>query len=222
MPEEAFAPELNIHEVEEYDLSQYADSTRYNALIRGIIEIYNEHAFANLELFDRASNPHEIDGILLDWLARRIGLIRPRVRSLQQEFFGLAGTDTSGGRTLDQAPFYTELEFAQAYEPIQDTTFRCLIFARMRKLHGDIGRTAWNECLKHLQGGGGFIEMTRVADFDVTLTHHQLPNAMLQSLLQVDIARKVLPMIPGVKYHWRYRNHTAKPVTFETSARRIT
>jgi len=218
MPE--FFPEINLHELEDHQLSQYVEATKLNALIRGIINVYKEHAFDVLEQLDRTPNVYESSGILLDWAGIRMGFVRPRIPLIQDEFFGLAGTSERGGRPLDQAPFYTPIRLLTAYEPIKDHTYRCLLLARARKLHGDVGMDCWEDCLRHLQGGGGTIEISRVSKFQVSLTHENLPETMRLALVQEAVGQLVLPFIPGIEYRWRYKRHDVGGLVVQVSVTR--
>lgn len=205
----AFAPEINLGEIREYQLSQYADATRLNALLSAFIDIMQESVIDVLETINRGKNPDEAEGIFLDYIGTRLGFNRPRVEDNTREFWGLEGTRENFGRPLDQAPFWTADPTAVVYAPIQDDTFRSTLFARARKLHGDTGMEAWNDCFAALTRISGSMRISNVQPYKVTISIEDLSVAMEQILRTTEIAEKILPMSMGIDYVIRYERVTA-------------
>lgn len=215
----ATAPDLNLGEIREHQLSQYINSTKINALLKGIADLWQARVANHLEEIDRISNIKDRSGFYLDFVGIRLGIVRPRIEDPNLVYFGLDGTSAEGGRPLAQAPFWTADRSTANYQAIGDHTFRCVIWARARKLHGDVGKKAWRECLKLLSQNGGGASIIPVADFQVKIQYHDLAGDLLAVMQDPVFAPKIMPMIPGVKYSWE-ETFSTLPVSFTTSVNR--
>ena len=107
-----------------------------------------------LERLDRAFNPDESEGVILDWIGLRLGLPRPFVTAADAVYFGMAGTMPAGGRPWDQAPFYSLARGIEDVEPVGDATYRKLLKARARRLRGGADRETIEAVLDILFGDG--------------------------------------------------------------------
>ena len=194
-----FTPTVDFSEVMDFPLSQYLDSPRLTALMRELIRVPEESVGDILQTMDRANNVRVSDGVLLDWIGIRLGIIRPRVASRNAIYFGLEGTEGDGGRPLNQAPFFTRNLAVRAQEPVGDETFRCVITARARRLFGDVGMDAWDDCLRLLFEQGGNAAITSVGAMAVTVTMTR-PAQDIADILSTGYRDFVLPTIPGVDY----------------------
>jgi len=206
---EHFAPEVHIDAIRDYELSQYANAEKMNALLDAFVTIMQTSVVDVLETLNRAMNPDEVDGVFLDRLGIRLGMTRPRVQDNTREFWGLEGTRDNYGRPLSQAPFWTEDPTAIVYAPIGNSVFRSILFARARKLHGDMGIEAWEDCFTALTRVSGSMEITNIQDFQVTITIEDLSPGMDQVMRMRSIAEKFLPMSSGVNYLLRFKRVTA-------------
>ena len=208
----AFAPDVNLAEIRTYNLSQYIEATRLNALLTGLIGLFDAAVVDLLEEIDRSMNPEETQRVLLDWVGIRMGLVRPRVMDSSRTYFGLEGTAPQG-RPLSQAPFYSADPALAVFSPIPDSTYRCVLFARARKLHGDVGQEAWTACLNALTQVSGQAYIGTVKDFRVTIVTEDVPPAMLQVMQDPVVGPKIMPMIPGVNYVFQIKRISAGNLT---------
>lgn len=216
----SFIPDISLPDTLPNQLHQYRRSDRLNNLILGILQVYQRNLFDVLEQMNRINDVAQSNGFFLDRIGDRLGFKRPRIANPDLEFFGFEGTYDAGGRTLKQAPFKISDASVESQIPIPDLTFRCLLFARARKLHGDIGLECWNDCLGFIAGAGGSAEITQIQPFHVTITVHDLPSAMNEVIQVPNVYEKVLPIIPGIRYSWRQQNisiATQNQIQFSTS-----
>ena len=198
-----YSPDIDFQDIFEYPLSQYLNSTRLNRLSRGLVDLYKSRVGDYLFTMDRNMNPRQSEGVALDWIGLRLGIVRPRVPDANAEFWGLEGTRRAGGRPLSQAPFYTEIEAFRAQTPVADETYRCILFARARRLHGDIGNEAWTDCLNALLEGGGSGSIKTIGTRAVTVTYTDI-SPDIQQILGTDFHTHILPVIPGINYTFTF------------------
>lgn len=192
-----------LQEVRDHSLSQYVGSTKLNALLQGFVDLFQQQIVAHLANIDRALDVDNRSDFYLDWVGFRLGIVRPRIRNQNVVFFGLDGTESEGGRPLSQAPFFTTGLNENLYQNINDPAYRLVLKARARKLHGDLGMQAWEECLAILTSDGGGINVVQVSRFSVRLWFHDLPHEIREVVQSPVYGPQVLPMIPGVKYDWQ-------------------
>ena len=195
-----FSPTVNLGEIREHQLAQYLSATKLNALLDGFVELMQTRIVDPLETLDRIADIRNQSGFLLDWIGFRLGIVRPRVTDPNQTFFGLEGTEDEGGRPLGQAPFWTRDLSATALQPLGDALFRLLLFARARKLRGDLGLEAWYDCFDILTEISGTIEIVNVGTLSVEILSVDLPPSMKEVIENPAISQQFLPMVPGVEY----------------------
>ena len=210
-----FAPNINLSEIREHQLSQYQDSTRLNALLQGFIDLFNDQVVAHLEAMDRVTDVTNQSGFFLDWVGVRLGMVRPRIEDPNLVYFGLDGTQSEGGRALSQAPFWTADRSNDLFQPIGDPAYKLVILARTRKLHGDLGLEAWQECFQILSRDGGGINIVEVTDFSVKIQYFDLAAEIRVVMQDTILGPKILPMVPGIAYEWQ-ESYSTQPISFST------
>ena len=147
-------PTINIAERINLLLPQYDSAVRFRAFLSGVIGILQTEVVDPLLVLDRAVNPDESSGVVLDWIGTRLGFPRPSVRSVDRDFFGFEGTGTDIGRPFNQAPFFSLLTQVEEVGPVGDRRYRLLLKARARRLRGSASREVIEENLGILFGGG--------------------------------------------------------------------
>ena len=135
-------------------IPQWTNAARMQALARGLIGLVHREIVAPLLVLERAMNPDESEGILLDWLGQRIGMPRPFVRSSDAEYWGLLGTEPDAGGQLSTAPLYSVRARVEDVEPVGDRTYRLFLKARARRLRGGADRQTLEAVLAILFGNG--------------------------------------------------------------------
>ncbi len=152
-----FAPVLDLPERLALLLPQYDASTRLQSLVREIIGVVDARIADPLRIIERAMNPDESEGVLLDWLGQRIGYDRPFVASGDARYLGFEGTRSQGGRPFNQAPYWTLESGIEQVEPVGDTTYRILLKGRARRLRGGADRQTI-EAVIHIVFGYGYLD----------------------------------------------------------------
>ena len=153
-------PDIDIASRIELLIPQYANAARMQALSRRLIKLAQDEIVTPLLALERAMNPDESSGILLDWIGERIGMPRPFVRSSDAEYFGFRGTVAAGGRTWGHAPFWSLRAHTEDVEPVGDATYRSFLKARARRLRGGANRETQEAVLAILFGNGYLDEST--------------------------------------------------------------
>ena len=178
-------------------LEQYADASRLRSLLSGFAALVDADVIDILTELGRGFSPVESEGILLDWIGLRLGLLRPYVRSSDATYFGFAGTMAEGGRTFGQAPFLTRRAFIEDVAPIGDITYRVLLRARARRLRGGSDRKTLLAVLDVLSTRA-YAEEDFTTD---TVAISMLPVSDPVYNLATDTLRTLLiPMTPGIGY----------------------
>lgn len=142
-------------------IHQWRESPRLQALVRGLLALVQDEIVAPLLRAGRGLSPDAAEGAVLDWLARRVGLVRPSVLRDDLEFFGFAG----GGTGFDQAPFSSAAlgRLAAALEPAADAVLRRAIKARARRLRDGADADTLTACAGLLAGGRGRVRLLTAA-----------------------------------------------------------
>ena len=199
----AFVPQINIPLVKPVDpddtlnllIRQYYGAVKLRALITGILNVMETELTAPMMSIERAFNPDESSGILLDWIGKRLGLPRPSVASANAEYFGFKGTVTAAGKTFDQAPFFTHRAGIEQVEPVGNVIYRKLLKARARRLRGGTDRITIEAVLNILFGNGYAVESL----YNVVL-HVTAPDDALFLLVSTTLLDKVIPKPSGIAY----------------------
>ena len=147
-------PQIDIAQRIDLLLPQWADATKFQALVRGLIDVVQTEIVDPLLILERAMNPDESEGILLDWLGQRIGMPRPFVRAADAEYWGMEGTQADVGQPWEHAPHWSFQRGIEDVEPLGDVTYRLLLKARARRLRGGADRETIEAVLAILFGNG--------------------------------------------------------------------
>ena len=154
-------PTLDIASRTDLLLPQYDGATRMRALLSALIGVVQAEVVDPLERLERAINPDEASGVLLDWLGLRLDMPRPYVLNADARYFGFRGTEPSGGRTFGQAPFFSQRARVEDLEPIGDVVYRLLLKARARGRRGGANRETLEAILAILwPDGNGYLDET--------------------------------------------------------------
>lgn len=153
-------PEIDIASRIDLLIPQWTNATRMQALARNLIGIVQTEIVDPLLVIERAMNPDESEGILLDWIGERIGMPRPFVRSSDAEYFGFEGTGTDAGEPWESAPYYSLQARIEDVEPVGDRVYRLFLKARARRLRGGANRETLEAILAILFGNGYLDEST--------------------------------------------------------------
>ena len=152
-------PTIDLPAHESLLIPQYDGAAKFHALVRGIVAVLQGQVVDPLLDMSRGLNHVEGEGVLLDWLGGRMGIMRPSVPSSDFTKFGFAGTSAAGGRTFGQAPFFTVARGIESVEPIGDATYRRLLAARARRLRGGADRETIEAVLAVIwPDGDGYVD----------------------------------------------------------------
>ena len=152
-------PTIDLPAHESLLIPQYDGATKFHALVRGIVAVMQGQVVDPLLDMSRGLNHVESEGVLLDWLGGRMGIMRPSVPSSDFTKFGFDGTLAAGGRTFGQAPFFTVARGIESVEPIGDVIYRRLLAARARRLRGGADRETIEAVLAVIwPDGDGYVD----------------------------------------------------------------
>ena len=147
-------PHINIAERVDLLIPQYSEANRLLRLASNLNDIVEDRVIGFLRVIERAINPDESEGILLDWIGQRLGLPRPNVAGEDNVRLGFEGTFVEGGRSLSQAPFFDRTADIDSLEPIGDEIYRLLLKGRARRLRGGANRETIEAVLTIIFGNG--------------------------------------------------------------------
>ena len=182
-------PVINVGSRLDLLLPQYGESAALQTFIRELIGIVQTRIVDPLLVMERALNPDEVSGVLLDWIGQRIGLTRPYVQSADAVYFGFEGTRAAGGRTFGQAPFRTRRAIIEDIEPVGDRVYRLLLKGRARGLRGGADRETIEAVLALLFGNGYLDESTDPIEVVVTTDDDVLYGLVSESQFEHVIPR---------------------------------
>ena len=190
-------PDLDAHI--ELLIEQYSESTKFQALLRGLIRIAKAEIADPLMEIARGFSPDASSGILLDLIGARIGMPRPFVVAADATYFGFEGTDQSSGpgRTFGQAPFFSRRAEIENVEPLGDKTYRFLLLARARRLRGGSDRETVEAVLAILFARGYAAENTGNGTVVISV---ETDNELLYGLVTGSQQELVIPRTAGIAY----------------------
>ena len=179
-------------------IPQYADSTNLQTLARELTDIVDKRIVAPLLIMERAMNPDESEGVLLDWLGQRVGLPRPYINLQTKNYLGLEGTMADVGLPLDQAPYITTQTRIENVEPISDVHYRLMLKGRARRLRGGADRETL-EAVLNIVFGNGYLDESVTPMECVVSTSAGSPGRLILVVLftQSAVFERVVPRPAG-------------------------
>ena len=182
-------PVIDVPARAELLLPQYADAENLQRLVRELNAVVNDRIVAPLLILERAMNPDESRGIVLDWIGQRLGLPRPSVASADAVYWGFDGTFIAGGRSLSQAPFRTRSSILENLEPLGDRLYRLLLKGRARRLRGGADRETIEAVLGIMFGNGYLDESVSPMQSVVSTTDDLLYSLVNDALFAALVPR---------------------------------
>ncbi|MDE2846016.1 MAG: DUF2612 domain-containing protein [Gemmatimonadota bacterium] len=204
-------------------LPQYENSEKLKGLISGVTTILEEQVTNPLQRLDRFPNPDACSGVLLDWIGKCIGLLRPVIPS--GEYLGVLGTEPSGGEVLEDAPTYDPARAVSEVAPLGDDIFRLLLKARARRLRGGANRETIEAVLAILwSDGDGYVdEAAAVSSGDPVVLVVTADDDILFRLVDVPVSvnsvtvhNLIIPRPAGVRIAFRRITPTAGDLLTES------
>lgn len=113
---------------------QWLNATALRAVITDMADMVWEEMGELLMEYEHWPNPDLMTGNRLDNLGACLGLGRPFVST--GEYFGFDGTDTAGGETFSQAPFFSATAGLQNRLPMSDEQYRPFLKWRLYSIGG--------------------------------------------------------------------------------------
>ena len=167
-------------------ITQWRNSPRFKALLSGIVQVLQDKIIDPFLIMERALNPDVSSGVILDLIGERLALPRSYISSEDASYFGFEGTATAGGRTFNQAPFFTLKRGVEAVEPIGDSTYRALLKARARRLRGRGANRETLEAVLTVLFGNGYVSESG-ADIELHTSTTELLIFQLASTKLFDV-----------------------------------
>ena len=166
-------------------ISQWRNAPKLNALVAETTRI-RDAALNVLAVLERRANVDEADGVFLDRLAARLGLMRPAIAdpTVDTRF----GFDDAGAG-FDQHPF-AGARANDAVYPLPDAVFRMLVKARAVLVLGDGTCATFTRAVRYIDAGAS-----------VTDQHNMTVRVVTAEPVLVRLADSVgaLPRTAGVQ-----------------------
>ena len=167
--------------------SQYGNAERMRTLLLKIALLLWREIGIHAVMLMRWAEVDSCEGIVLDYLGRRLGMERPFSESQDVEWFGFQGTESDLGATFDMAPFYSLSGHRLAGTVVGDVSYREILRWRARAIVGSPSHGGLRETIGNLR--------------NVSLSESANTLTVTSGSLDVGVETTVWEILSSASYH---------------------